>query len=492
MKKRYIAGIAVAAVVGLGAAAVPLIEHHAAGRIKAEIEKDGTTRVESVEVGLFARSVTLVDLRSQKGDQLAVRRWEAAGIAWPMSELLQGRTPLTGWKLGDPLNAERVEIEGLRVAYPDGPTWSIDRLLLEGFQLARYDADVGNGPNRFTFLGARVLAALSLRHMEERNVVARNPITGDIVGVASFTLDRMEQGRIGTFVLKGFGATPREGKEKALEIAELKGAGLDLSRILAALSDVTWQPGAPSGRLGLDSASATGFAGEIMTRFGLALDSIVIETTREGRDVSRTRARVAGFVLAPPLRGLESLQLRLVLQTMGLSELRLDFECAGTEDRAKGEVTAERCALSGRDLGVVDLTFKLVQLDQLFWQAMDEGNSSLLQDSKAALGGAKLVLADKSLLERALKALSTTTGQTAAVTRANLATEIRRFQPAGVLITENLTKLLDTAARFVEQGGTLTVEAKPDPPFGVDKLSYLSSPGPDLVELLGVSATLSR
>lgn len=492
MKKRYIAGIAVAAVVALAAAAVPLIENHAAGRIKAEIERDGSTGVESVEVGLLARSVAILDLRSRQSDEVAIRRWEATGLAWPLAELMRGRTPLTGWKLGDPLNAERVEVEGLRIVNPGGPAWSFDRLLLEGFELARYDANVGGGPNRFTFLGARVLAALSLRRLEERNVVATNPLTGDTLGIASITLEKLSQGRIGTFELKGVGATGPGGREKAFEIAELKGSGLDFSRLLAALSDVSWRPGAPLGRLGLDSARATGFAGELMTRYGIALDSVTLETVREGRDVSRTRTRVAGFVLAPPLRGLESLQLRLMLQTMGLKELRLDFECAGTEDRAKGEVNVERCALAGPELGTADLTFKLVQLDRLFWQAMDEGNSALLYDSKAAIGGARLVLADKSLLERALRALASTTGQPVAVTRANLATEIRRYQPAGVLITENLTKLLDTAARFVEQGGTLIVEAKPDPPFGIDKASYLSSPGPDLVELLGLSATLSR
>jgi hypothetical protein len=78
------------------------------------------------------------------------------------------------------------------------------------------------------------------------------------------------------------------------------------------------------------------------------------------------------------------------------------------------------------------------------------------------------------------------------VTRANLARDIRRYQPAGVLITEDLTKLLDTVARFVEQGGKLTFDAKPEVPFGIDKIRLLQNPGPDLVEVLGLSATLAR
>ena len=60
-----------------------------------------------------------------------------------------------------------------------------------------------------------------------------------------------------------------------------------------------------------------------------------------------------------------------------------------------------------------------------------------------------------------------------------------------MLITEDLSKLLDTAARFVERGGTLTLEAKPASPIGIDKAQYFSRPGPDLVDVLGLSATLS-
>ena len=60
-----------------------------------------------------------------------------------------------------------------------------------------------------------------------------------------------------------------------------------------------------------------------------------------------------------------------------------------------------------------------------------------------------------------------------------------------MLITEDMTRLLDTVARFVEKGGTLTIEARPDPPFGIDKVRYLQTPGPDLVTLLGLSAAVA-
>ncbi len=48
-----------------------------------------------------------------------------------------------------------------------------------------------------------------------------------------------------------------------------------------------------------------------------------------------------------------------------------------------------------------------------------------------------------------------------------------------------MTQLLDTVARFVEQGGTLVVEAKPEPPVGFDRLEYLLNPGADLVSASG-------
>ena len=73
-----------------------------------------------------------------------------------------------------------------------------------------------------------------------------------------------------------------------------------------------------------------------------------------------------------------------------------------------------------------------------------------------------------------------------------MAAEIRGYQPPNVLITDDMTKLLDTVARFIEQGGTLTVEARPDPPFGLDKARFLAQPGPDLINLLGLSASLAR
>src|SRR5260370_9126544 len=104
----------------------------------------------------------------------------------------------------------------------------------------------------------------------------------------------------------------------------------------------------------------------------------------------------------------------------------------------------------------------------------------------------QLILAEKSLLGGSRKGLSAVTGKPGSETRSNLAGEIRRYQPTGVLISEDMTKLLDTVGRFVEQGGTLTLDAKPEPPVDLEQLQTLWKPGADLVRVLGLSPSWSR
>ena len=108
-------------------------------------------------------------------------------------------------------------------------------------------------------------------------------------------------------------------------------------------------------------------------------------------------------MLAPPLRGLEGLQMRMALQAMGLKDVKLDLDCCGTEDRAKGELTLDRCALVEPGLGEIELSARIVDADATFWMRSTTATSLALQDSTAALGAARLVLADKSLLERSLR-----------------------------------------------------------------------------------------
>jgi len=492
MRKAAVAAIVVAALVGVGVAAVPVVERVAAGQIKAGIERDGSLTVGQVEVGLFDRRVVLTDLRSSSGADMSVGRWEATGLAWPLGELLRGRTPLAGFRWGDPLRAERIELQDVRVA-GQGPRagWSASSLVVEGFDLGRFDGS-DTGPYRVPVLLARAMAALSVRRAEQRNLVFTLPGSGDTFGVAATVVEDYRSGRMAAITSAGLEATASQGRAPILRVADVEARGLDVRRIVAAFSSSDWHPDAPIGQVRVDRASASGFGGDLLSRYGVSLGEVSLETVREGDTISRSRSRIEGFVLAPPLRSMEGLQLRLVLQAMGLRELKMGFDCAGTEDRGRGEATIDRCVLLGTDLGEVNFTGHITGADEAFWRALDDNDAAALYDTKAVLAAARLVLADRSLLERGLKALAATTGQTLAVTRSNLARDIRRYQPAGVLITPGVTQLQDVVARFVEQGGTLAIDARPDPPLALDRLDYLMSPGADLVSALGLSAVLSR
>lgn len=492
MKKGVLAIAGLIVLAGAVAAGVPVLEDRTASRIKSEIEGSGTAHVGVVEVGLFNRRIALVDFKSSDGDaEFAVGRWEASGIAWPIGELLRGRAPLAGFRWGDPLRAERVELKDVAVTdNEDGGRWAAQSLVVEGFDLARFEASY-DGAFPVEVRTARALAALTLRRAEVHRFQMTLPELGDTFGAADVILDRYEQGRIAGLVMNGAEITAKDEKAPSFKFAEIKTGGLDARRLLAGLSAATWYPGTPSGRLHVDSASVSGFSGEMLKRYGISLGSITFETANESDKLSRSRTRVEGFVLAAP-PGLQGLQTRLVLQSMGLKDVRLGFDCASSADRAKSELGIGPCALSAPDLGDIDFSARLIGADEAFWRVVDDGDLTALDQSAAAFASARLVMADKSLLERGLKALATVTGQPLATTRSSLAREVRLYQPSDVLISERMTKLLDTVARFVEQGGTLTIEARPEPPVGIEGLASLWKPGADLVQVLGLSASLSR
>lgn len=493
MRKRVIALIAVVVLVGAAVVSVPVIERHAAASIKSEIERAGTAKVDAVSVGLLARRVTLLNLKSKgPAQELSVGRWEASGLAWPIGELLAGRTPFAGFRWGDPLQAARVELENVQmVDKATGGRWSTDALLIDGLDLARYDATY-DGRFRFAVLTARAMGALAVRRLEQRNTRVTLPGTGETVRLGSVVLEGYERGLVTKLAMAGTDIASGEGKPAQLSVAETTATRIDLGRTIAAMSSDKWFPGTASGRIQVETAKSTGFGGELFRRYGISLGEVSFQTSHVADKVSRTRTQVEGFVLAPPLRGLEGLSLRMAFQSMGIKDVKAEFDCSGTEDQGKGELTIDRCALMSPGLGEIELSARIVNADAIFWNALDGSDLLALQDSTAALGSARLVLADKSLLERGLRAFATMTGQPVATLRANWAREVRRYQPAGVLISQSMTQLLETIARFVEQGGTLIVEAKPDPPVGFDRMEYLLNPGADLTSTLGLKATLLK
>jgi hypothetical protein len=404
--------------------------------------------------------------------------------------LIRGRAPTSGLKLGDPVQARHLEIRGFHLA-EDQTDWSIGALSVEDFDLGRYDPDV-HGPNQFVNLAARIAGALTVGRLEQNETLLVEPAARDRMALRKITVSQYDKGTAASIAIAGFEIMPGAAREPIFGIADFSVTNLDLRRMLKSMGAATWRPGMPLGRIDLDLASLSGFGGAGMARYGVSLDRIVSEGRRESQEVRHSSLKVEGLVVAPPPRNIETLQMRMVMQAMGLKELRFNFDCNGTEDRGRSEVSIDRCTLDGADLGDISMSGKLVAADAAFWRAIDEGDTLGLLQTKAGLGGAKLMIADRGLVERTIKAIAMTSGQPATAVRTRLAQEIRRFQPPGILITEDMTKLLDTVARFVESGGILTVEAKPEMPIGIDKMEYFSRPGPDLVTLLGLTATLSK
>ena len=85
-----------------------------------------------------------------------------------------------------------------------------------------------------------------------------------------------------------------------------------------------------------------------------------------GRPSARSRLRVEGFVLAPSLRSVEALGIRMLLLSMNLKEVRLGFDCSTVEDRARHALKVEDCKLNGPDLVDITLAAQLIDVDDEF------------------------------------------------------------------------------------------------------------------------------
>ena len=490
MRKTFVVIGVIAAAIGIGAAAIPFVEEFAAHRLKAGLAQGGV-QVEAVTVGLLDRSISLRGVAGGPNGELKIEEWQVSGLAWPLDELLRGRAPIGGLTWGDPLRVARLHMRNFRLAEPDaGNAWTIGELTGTNIDLPRYDP-VYEGPFRNEVMMARLLGALSVDRLEQSDFVHVS-FEQTTRSVARLSMMGYVRGLIDSLEMKDFHVKPAGARMAGLTIADTSARGIDLRRPIGMASSIDWEPGMPIGRVPVAEGRMSGFGGELMTRYGLSLGSVSTETVRESADLSRSRMRIDGFVLAPSLRSVEALGLRMVLQSMNLKEVRLDFDCSSLEDRARHALKVEDCKLLGADLAEISLTSQVIDTDDEFWRAIDEADLFALLGTKASLASARLVLADKSLLQRSLQAKARLSGQPLAADRAALAAEIRRYQPPGVLITQDMSKMLDTIARFVEQGGTLTIDAEPKPPLGLEKLDYLLKPGADLVNALGLTATVSR
>ena len=186
-------------VAGAAVAAVPVIERHAAQQIKADMERDGQATVGSVEVGLFDRKIAVKDMHLKRAGDVSVGRWEASGLAWPMSELIAGRTPFSGLKLGDPFQAGHIEVRDLKIV-DKNVQWTIASVVADDLRLDRYQPVLGEG--QLTALSMRIMKAMSVGRLEQTQSVVTDPATGNRVSIAGMTIGGYDKGKVGSFEVK--------------------------------------------------------------------------------------------------------------------------------------------------------------------------------------------------------------------------------------------------------------------------------------------------
>ena len=49
---------------------------------------------------------------------------------------------------------------------------------------------------------------------------------------------------------------------------------------------------------------------------------------------------------------------------------------AASEDRGKGELSLDRCAVTAPDLGEINIMARISGADEAFWRAIDSGNAA--------------------------------------------------------------------------------------------------------------------
>ena len=153
---------------------------------------------------------------------------------------MQGRLPLEGLKVGDPIKAARIEARDFGLSDVSGNSWKFGHVSIEDIELARYDSDAGPGRYGLTVIGARALAALSVRKLEERDVTFTVAGSTDGFAAASLSLENLERGRIGALSVADFRVTSPRSREPVFSVADTRFAGLDGGKMLAAMSVASW------------------------------------------------------------------------------------------------------------------------------------------------------------------------------------------------------------------------------------------------------------
>lgn len=485
MKKIVVAAIVIVCLAGLGMVSVTFLEKQAAHRIKEAIERSGSHTVGSVDVSLLARRVTLHDIRNKNAQDFAFGRVQISGLAWPLDELLSGRPLFAGYRLGDPIRADRIQIDDARFSTAVSQR-TIKSLTIDAFNLDRYDVpaqalskDADAFPNAALYTS--LLAALSIEKLQMTQLTESIKDLGEI-DTKQILMERIDHGRVGTFTAFNMKLATDSGED--FNVAEVKLANLTFLRLLKNLSSPPSGQLKLAGQVDVESTILTGFGGNFLSRYGMSLDSIGITSIEQGPGESRNQFRVDGLVFTLPAEANDMGAMAKLMQRAGLKELKIGLDCRFSSSRPRAFLAFERCSLAGPAIGEVDFTAKIVEVDEHFWKGIDENIFLPFYLSAISVDSARLNITDKGIVDLSLKALS--------LSRSVAAREIRRFQPPGILISQDMTALLDTVAGFVESSSRiLTIDAKPTSPIGLKSFGRMLNRSTDIVSRLGLSASLS-
>ena len=187
-----------------------------------------------------------------------------------------------------------------------------------------------------------------------------------------------------------------------------------------------------SGRVHIETAKRPGFGGEAFTRYGISLGSISLADRREVRTGRAARARASkASCWRRRCAASKACSCASPCRRWASRTCRLEFDCSGTEDRAKGELTLDRCALgrarAGRDRPRREASSMPMR---------PSGTRSMTATCSrcritAALGGAGWCSPTRACSSAACGAVATMTGQPAGDVRADCAQEVRRYPAVG-------------------------------------------------------------
>ena len=205
--------------------------------------------VGAVEVGLLDRRLTLHDLRSKQLDGLSARDGRPPASPGRSASCCEGARRSSAFVSAILSRRTGSKSKDLRVKASGDQTWAFGTVVLEGLDLARFDAALPPGPLQAGALGARLMKALSLRRFEERDAIYTAPFSANTVGFVRLTGENYDHGKLGSLALSHLEATSKTATEPSFALGGVKASGLDLTRILTAMSEPSWRPGMPVGRL---------------------------------------------------------------------------------------------------------------------------------------------------------------------------------------------------------------------------------------------------